>query len=133
MPMMYGFAKGQTATTVTASPKAISESSSILIEGTVMDLSPAQPNTPAVSDESMSAYMEYVHMQQPKPTNTTGVKVHLTATDPNGNFQDIGNAVSDELGNYAISWTPPVPGLYKVKATSKAPTHTTAAKQEPHS
>lgn len=53
----------------------------------------------------------------PKPNDATGVKVHLTAIDPNGNFQDIGTATSDALGNFAISWIPPVPGLYNVKAT----------------
>ncbi len=117
MPIMYGFAKGQTETTASTSTKIVTRGSSVLIEGTVMDISPAQPNTPAVSDASMGAWMEYIHMQQPKPTNTTGVKVHLTATDPNGNFQDMGTVDSDDLGNYALSWTPPVPGLYKVKAT----------------
>ena len=43
--------------------------------------------------------------------------MHLTAIDPNGNFQDIGTATSNMLGNYAIEWTPPVPGLYTVTAT----------------
>jgi hypothetical protein len=61
--------------------------------------------------------MEYIYMQKPKPSNATGVPVHLTAIDPNGNFQDIGNANSNSLGNYAIAWTPPVPGLYTVTAT----------------
>jgi hypothetical protein len=65
----------------------------------------------------MSEWMEYIHMQQPKPTNATGVSVKLTAIDPNGNFQNIGTATSDIFGNYAISWIPPVPGLYKVTAT----------------
>jgi outer membrane protein assembly factor BamB len=117
MPMIYGFSKGQTATTVSASTKVVTLGSSALIEGTVMDLSPAQPNTPAISDESMSAWMMYLHMQQTKPNSITGVKVHLTATDPNGNYQDIGYTTSDALGNFALAWNPPVAGLYKVKAT----------------
>jgi hypothetical protein len=61
--------------------------------------------------------MEYLYMQQSKPSNATGVKVHLTATDPNNNYQDIGTAVSNADGTYAISWTPPVPGIYHVTAT----------------
>jgi hypothetical protein len=65
----------------------------------------------------MGAWMEYLYMQQPMPTNATGVKVHLTAIDPNGNYQDIGTATSNTLGNYAIPWTPPVSGLYTVTAT----------------
>ena len=58
-----------------------------------------------------------MYKQQSKPTNTTGVKVHLTAIDPNGNFQDIGTTTSNSMSNYAIEWNPPVPGLYTVKAT----------------
>jgi hypothetical protein len=46
----------------------------------------------------------------------SGVEVHLTAIDPNGNFQDIGTAVSDVAGNFAVSWTPPVEGTYHVTA-----------------
>ena len=65
----------------------------------------------------MTPWMNYLYSQQPMPTNATGVPVHLTATDPNGNFQDIGTATSNDLGNYAIAWTPPVPGLYTVTAT----------------
>jgi cytoskeleton protein RodZ len=61
--------------------------------------------------------MEYLYMQQPKPNNATGVPVRLTAIDPNGNTQDIGTLTSDTSGNYAIMWTPPVPGLYKITAT----------------
>lgn len=58
-----------------------------------------------------------VYKQFPKPTDVVGVKVHLTAVDPNGNYQDIGTVTSDEMGNYAVSWKPPVPGLYIVTAT----------------
>jgi hypothetical protein len=41
----------------------------------------------------------------------------LTAIDPNGNFQDIGEATSDISGSFGKSWTPPVPGEYQVTAT----------------
>ena len=116
MPFMYGFAKGLTEITVTASPKTTTRGSNVLIEGTIMDLSPAQPNTPAVSEESMTAWMEYLHMQQPKPTDTTGVTIKLTAVDQTGKSIDIGTTTSDALGNYAISRTPPSTGLYTIKA-----------------
>ena len=43
--------------------------------------------------------------------------MHSTATDPNGNYQEIGNATSDTNGNYAFSWVPPIPGTYHIKAT----------------
>ena len=113
---MYAFDKGQTATTVAASPKVTAKGSSVLIEGTITDQSPAQPGTPAIADESMTAWMEYLHMQKTIPGNATGVPVKLTAIDPNGNTQDIGTVTSDAKGNYAIAWTPPVPGLYTVTA-----------------
>jgi hypothetical protein len=61
--------------------------------------------------------MEYLHMQQPMPTNAKGVNVHLTAIDPNGNFQDIGTTTSTVKGNYNIMWTPPVEGAYTVTAS----------------
>ncbi|MCW4018536.1 MAG: PQQ-binding-like beta-propeller repeat protein [Candidatus Bathyarchaeota archaeon] len=114
---LYAFNKGKTETTVSVQNNAVTMGSSVLIEGTVMDLSTAQPNTPAISDDSMTAWMEYMQMNRAKPSDATGVNVHVTAIDPNGNFQDLGTAVSDDLGNYVLSWTPPVPGVYKVTAT----------------
>jgi hypothetical protein len=124
---IYAIGKGPSVTTVTASPKVVAYGNQMLIEGTVIDTAAGTaldeqtarfPNgVPAVSDASMSAWMEYVYMQKPKPTDVTGVLVHLTAIDPNGNFQDLGTAVSDSLGNFAVSWIPPVPGLYTVTAS----------------
>ena len=121
---IYAFGQGQSATTVSAPDTAIPQGTPVLIKGTVTDQSPGQTclgipaaGTPAISDDSMSAWMEYLYMQQPKPTNATGVPVHLTAMDPNGNYQDIGTVSSDVDGNFGVSWTPPVPGLYKVTAT----------------
>ena len=118
------YGKGLTATTVAAPVTAVPQGTSVLIQGTVTDQSPGQTclgipaaGTPAISDGSMSAWMEYLYEQAPKPTNATGVSVHLTAVDPNGNYQDIGNVTSDLKGNYLTSWTPPVPGLYKLTAT----------------
>jgi outer membrane protein assembly factor BamB len=120
---IYAWGIGQSATTVTASPAIIPSASPILIQGTVTDQSPGQTclgipakGTPAISDASMSAWMEYLYMQQSEPTNATGVPVILTAIDPNGNTQNIGTVTSDILGNFAIAWTPPVPGLYTVIA-----------------
>jgi hypothetical protein len=113
---IYCFGKGQTATTVTVSPKIIANGGSILLEGTVTDQSSGAKDTPAISDEDMTPWMEYLYKQHPQPTDAKGVSVHLTALDPNGNLQDIGYATSNALGNFAISWTPPVPGLYTVTA-----------------
>jgi len=124
---VYTFGKGPTATSVTAAPKVSANGGTVLIEGSVFDVSPGAsqkgvverfPNgLPAVSDESMTAWMEYVYMQKPRPEDITGVSVHLTAIDPNGNFQDIGYATTDGSGNFGLAWTPPVPGVYQVTAS----------------
>jgi hypothetical protein len=124
---IYSIGKGPSATTVTASPKVSVHGNSVLLEGTVTDTAAGTeqqeqaarfPNgVPAVSDASIGAWMEYVYMQKPKPTNAIGVPVTLTALDPNGNTENIGTATSDDMGNFAIAWTPPVPGVYKIKAT----------------
>ena len=56
-------------------------------------------------------------MQQPKPTNVTGVSVTLSVFDSNNNTYTIGATTSDIKGNFAFVWTPPNPGLYRVTAT----------------
>ncbi len=113
----YAFAKGQTTTTISVSSEILSQGNSILIKGSVMDMSPAQPNTPAVSDVSMSGWMEYLHMQQPKPTNTTGVPVTISVVDSNGNYRIIGNATTDINGNFNYMWTPDITGTYTIVAS----------------
>ena len=121
---IYCFGKGQTATSVSTQAFAAPKGTPVLIQGTVTDQSPGQTclgipakGTPAISDASMSKWMEYLYLQQPEPTNATGVPVTLTALDPNGNTQNIGTVTSDATGSYAVSWTPPVPGLYTITAT----------------
>ncbi len=113
---LYCYGKGPSATTIEAPLNAVTLGSSLVIQGTVTDQSSGAKGTPAISDASMSQWMEYLYKQQPKPTNATGVPVILFAIDPNGNTQNIGTVTSDTLGNYAISWKPPVPGLYTVVA-----------------
>ncbi len=113
----YAFTKGETVTTVAVQNDVYAKGSTVLIKGSVMDLSPAQPNTPAVSDDSMTGWMEYLHMQQPKPTNTTGVQVKLTAVSADGTTVNIGKATSTADGNYAFAWTPSAEGVYYIKAT----------------
>jgi hypothetical protein len=86
------------------------------ITGTVLDMSPAQSGTAAISEKDMSAWMEYLHKQLPKPTNATGVTVDLIALDPNGNMVYIGQATSNIDGTFGYSWAPEVPGLYQITA-----------------
>ena len=121
---IFCYGKGQSATTISAPDTAVPFGAKVLIQGTVTDQSPGQTclgipaaGTPAISDDSMSPWMEYLYQQQPKPTNATGVVVHLTAYDPNGNSQDIGTTTSTADGKYGVTWTPPVSGTYYVTAT----------------
>jgi len=113
----YAFAKGPTATTVEVQNDVYAKGSAMLIKGTVTDQSPAQKGTAAVSDASMTAWMEYLHMQQPKPDNATGVSVKLVAIDEAGNEIDIGTTTSDANGLYKMMWTPPEEGAYTIVAT----------------
>jgi outer membrane protein assembly factor BamB len=114
---MYCIGKGQSATTVTAPQTEIELGESVIIRGTVTDQSPALKDTPAISDECMSAWMEYKLLQHPIPEDATGVTVKLTAVFPNGETQEIGTATSDMYGNFGKSWTPEVEGDYRVIAT----------------
>ena len=114
---IYCFGKGQTITSVVASPKVSAQGSDVLIEGTVMDQSPAQENTPAIADESMTSWMEYLNMQKPKPADTKGVTVHLMAIKPDGSTEDLGTAVCDSAGLFKKMWTPTLTGAYTIKAS----------------
>ncbi|MDI9578006.1 MAG: PQQ-binding-like beta-propeller repeat protein [Thermoproteota archaeon] len=123
---IYVFGKGPSATTVTASPKVTTHGSSVIIEGTVLDIAAGTqqneqkarfPNgVPVVSDESMTPWMEYVYMQKPKPTDVTGVVVELFVIDANNNYRSIGMTTTGESGFYSYQWTPDVPGKYTVYA-----------------
>jgi hypothetical protein len=124
---LYTFGKGPTETTVSSPDSAVTVGSSVTIRGTVMDISAGAQQDgvaelfpsglPAVSDESMTNWMEYVYKQQTKPTNTTGVQVKLTAVDPNGNSVDIGTTTSDADGFFSFSWKPNLAGKYTVHAS----------------
>jgi len=115
---VYAFGKGPSATTVSAPKTAVPKGSAVLIEGSVLDESPGQAGTPCVAKESMSAWMEYLHMQKPCPAEVKGVPVKLTAVAPDGSVINIGTAVTDgPSGVFALAWTPPAEGTYKVTAS----------------
>jgi hypothetical protein len=114
---VYNFGKGPSAMTVSASPKVIASGSSVLIEGTVTDQSPGATGTPAVSDASMSSWMQYLYNNKPMPTNATGVTVLLQAKYSNGTLIDISHVTSDSMGHYEYAWTPPTQDTYKIIAT----------------
>ncbi len=120
---MYVYGKGISDTTVSAPQTAITQGTSIVIEGTVLDQSPAQTGKPCVSADSMSTEMEYLHMQYPidgihHNVTMTGVPVTLTALDSNGNSINIGTAITDAYyGTFSKTWTPQTAGDYKIIAS----------------
>ena len=119
---IYSFGKGPTVTTVSASPKVSVQGSSVLVEGTVMDKSGGTTQDiittrfpdglPAVSEDSMEAWMEYAYMQQIKPTNATGVSVTINVIDANGNYYKSEPQLQ----------TPPAPTAFSGHQTSQANT-----------
>ena len=118
---MYCIGKGKTETTISIQNDVISAGSNALIKGTVMDLSPAQPGTPAISDGEMSAWMEYLHLQNAtminSPPTPAGVPVQLTAVGSDGSVIDVGTVTSNSAGLYAYTWKSPAEGQYTVYAT----------------
>ncbi len=123
----YCFGKGPSATTVSAPDTAITQGQSIVVKGMVTDISAGTTQTvmaarfpegvPAVSDNSMTQWMEYLYQQKPIPTNVTGVPVTLTVVDANGNYRTIGTTTSDSSGSYSYVWQPDIPGKYTLTAT----------------
>jgi hypothetical protein len=124
---IYSVGMGPSQTTVTAPNVGITTATTITISGTVTDIAAGTkqneqaarfPNgVPAVSDASMSAWMEYVYMQKPRPTDITGVPVSIDVIDSNGNYRNIGTATSDSYGAFSLAWTPDISGSYTVIAT----------------
>ena len=120
---MTVFGRGISQTTVTAPTTTVPMGTNVLIQGTVMDQSPAQPNTPCVSAGSMGTQMEYLHMQQPiagiwNNATITGVPVTLTAIDSNGNPVTIGQVTTNGYyGTFTYTWSPPKEGTYTITAS----------------
>ena len=125
---IYAFGQGPSATTISAPQTAINAGQKVVLQGTVLDISTGTKQNqqaarfpygvPVASDESQSAWMEYIYMQKPSPATFTGVTVSLSAVDPNGNLIQIGTTTTDTQGLYHYTWTPPdVPGDYKIMAS----------------
>jgi hypothetical protein len=120
---LYVLGKGKSQTTVTAPDTAVPQGTAVVIKGTVVDLSPAQPGTPAVSKESMSIQMEYLHKQMPigglwGNETINGVPVTLTAIGSDGSFVDIGTVTTNGYyGTFGKEWTPPTEGTYEIIAS----------------
>ncbi len=124
---IYTMGKGQTDTSVVIEEDVVVDGATVLVKGMVTDESPGTKDSdrvarfpdgvPVVCDDNMSAWMEYVYMQQPKPTDAIGVDVTVSVLDPNGNCYDVATATTDLDGFYSATFTPPVPGKYTVYVT----------------
>jgi hypothetical protein len=122
---LYAVGKGPSQITVSVAPKTIPNGRSIIIEGTVMDVSPGTndlalqmrfPNgVPAVSDESMTDWMLYVYKNFEHPTNVEGVEVFLRILDPNGDYYST-KVTTNSKGRFSHMWAPAIVGEYQVTA-----------------
>jgi len=139
---IYAVGKGPSSTTVSIADDVVASGNSVMITGAVTDVSPGTtqsvngmrfPNgVPAVSDASQSAWMAYVYMEKPRPTNVTGVTVTLSVLDSNGNQRDIGTTTANADGFFSFNWKPDIEGKFTVTASfagseSYWPSHATTA------
>jgi outer membrane protein assembly factor BamB len=123
---IFAYAKGPSSMTVDIANDIVQYGSSIMIKGTITDISAGtQQNeqaarfpqgVPCVSDASQSAWMEYVYMQKPRPTDTTGVLITISVMDSNGNYREIGTTTSTD-GFFSLNWKPDITGAYTVYAS----------------
>ena len=88
-----------------------------MITGSVTDQTQCSKGTPCISDEWMSEWMEYLHMQKPYPEDATGVEVYLEVTDDNNNTYIIGTTTTDNTGAFGFMYTPEIWGNFTVTAT----------------
>ena len=124
---IYTVGRGPSATTVSTPGIGTPIGTSIVVKGTVMDISTGTtqdaptadfPNgVPVASDASMQAWMGYIYQQMGCPANFTGVPVQVQVTDASGQITNIGTAMTDSSGKFSLTWTPTVAGDYTVTAT----------------
>ena len=55
-------------------------------------------------------------MQKPRPSDIQGVPVSIDVSDANGNYRNIGTAISDSNGFFSLDWKPDISGKYTVYA-----------------
>ena len=123
---MYSVGRGPSATTVSAPDVAVPLGSSLVIKGTVIDVSSGTQQAtvkadfpygvPVASDASMGSWMSHVYQQLPSPTNFTGVPVTIDVLDSNGNYRTIGTATTTASGTFSLRWTPDISGDYTIFA-----------------
>ena len=125
--LVYAVGMGPSETKVAIQDNVVSLGDRVLVTGTVMDISAGTKEerikarfpqgVPAVSDDSMSPFMEYVYAQKDWPLDTIGVPVKIQIYNPNGEYRWIGTTTTDAQGNFAYSFIPDMEGMYAVVAT----------------
>ncbi len=123
---IYTLGRGPSETTIQIGPKSSTLGGNVVIEGTVTDISSGTkqneqaarfPNgVPVCADSNMKEWMGYIYQQQPKPANFTGVNVNIIVLDANNNYRML-STTTDSRGAYSVTWTPDIPGDYKVLAS----------------
>jgi hypothetical protein len=123
---IYTVGRGISATQVSAPQTSIELGRSLVISGSVVDISPGTKQTqqaadfpngvPCASDASMTSWMGYVFQQKPHPDDFTGVPVQLVVIDQNNNTRTIGTAVTDINGAFSFQYKPDIEGKYTVLA-----------------
>ncbi len=123
---IYTLGRGPSQTTVTAPNAALDSGQSVVIRGSVTDISVGTKQTqqaadfpngiPVAADSIMGDWMGYIYQQQPLPSNFSGVQVTINVIDSNGNQRTIGTTTTDSQGFYTLSWAPDIAGDYKVIA-----------------
>jgi hypothetical protein len=124
---VYAIGKGPSATTVSIQNDVTTLGSSVLVTGMVTDVSPGTNDAaltmrfphgvPAVCDDNMSDWMQYVYKHFGRPTDVMGVEVVVSVLDPNGNAYEVATTTSDDSGFFSCGFVPLVPGKYTVIAT----------------
>jgi hypothetical protein len=123
---IYTLGRGPSQTTVTAPNAGLDSGQSVVIRGSVTDISVGTKQTqqaadfpngiPVAADAVMGDWMGYIYQQQPLPADFAGVQVAINVIDANGNQRTIGTATTDSQGTYTLTWTPDISGDYKVTA-----------------
>ena len=122
---IYAIGKGPSETTVEAPLTALKQGDSVIIRGTVMDISAGTEDSaltarfpmgvPAVSDDSMNEWMLYVYKQFEAPADVEGVNVFIKVQDPNGDYYSE-TVTTDKNGIFSMMWAPSIVGKYNVTA-----------------
>lgn len=119
----YVIGKGETELTLAAPQTALTPGQNVVLTGSILDMSPAQPGTACVSVDSMSTWMDYLHFQMPMDgyyhnVTITGVPVSIDMVTPDGEYSHIADVTSDSSGVFGYTWTvPSTAGDYSIIAT----------------